>query len=95
MEKAMGDDKDVVARTAGDDVAKILDEQIKANGGLAGSLDLWKQARPYISDMVAIDVNYRFVNRISGRIAPYVKSFVKDAEAPQKIADTIQQHYVD
>ncbi|KAF4342621.1 elongation factor 3 [Fusarium beomiforme] len=95
MEKAMGDDKDVVARTSGEDVAKVLDEQIKANGGLTGNLDLWKQARPYISDMVAIDVNYRFVDRISGRIAPYIEGFVKDAEAPLKIADTIQKHYVE
>ncbi|KAM0556855.1 hypothetical protein ACHAPJ_005527 [Fusarium lateritium] len=95
MEKAMGDDKDVVARTSGDDVAKILDEQIKANGGLAGQLDLYKHARPYISDMVAIDVNYRFVDRISGRIAPYLKGMMKDAEAHQKVADAVQQYYVD
>jgi elongation factor 3 len=95
MEKAMGDDKDVVARTAGDDVAKVLDEQIKANGGLAGQAELYKLARPYISDMVAIDINFRFVNRISGRIAPYLKGMTKDAEASQKIADAVQKHYVD
>ncbi|KAH6956926.1 hypothetical protein DER45DRAFT_568626 [Fusarium avenaceum] len=95
MEKAMGDDKDVVARTSGEDVAKVLDEQIKANGGLAGQADLYKLARPYISDMVAIDINFRFVNRISGRIAPYLKGMTKDAEASQKIADAVQKHYVD
>jgi elongation factor 3 len=95
MEQAMGDDKDVVARTSGEDVAKVLDEQIKANGGLAAQQDLFKQARSYISDMVSIDVNYRFVNRISGRIAPYLTSFMKNAEAPQKIADAIQKHYVE
>lgn len=95
MEKAMGDDKDVVARTSGEDVAKVLDEQIKANGGLAGQADLYKLARPYISDMVAIDINFRFVNRISGRIAPYLKGMTKDAEDSQKIADAVQKHYVD
>ncbi|KAI8675196.1 hypothetical protein NCS57_00419800 [Fusarium keratoplasticum] len=95
MEKAMGNDKDIVARTSGDDVAQILDEQIKLNSGLAGQLDLYKQARPYISEMVAIDVNYRFVDRISARIAPYLKSFMQDPEAHQKVADAIQQHYVD
>ncbi|KAM0217170.1 hypothetical protein ACHAPA_000022 [Fusarium lateritium] len=95
MEKAMGDDKDVVARTSGEDVAKILDEQIKANGGLAGQADLYKLARPYISDMVAIDINFRFVNRISGRIAPYLQGMTKDGEVSQKIADTVQKHYVD
>ncbi|KAF5019307.1 hypothetical protein F66182_8700 [Fusarium sp. NRRL 66182] len=95
MEKAMGDDKDVVARTSGEDVAKILDEQIKVNNGLAGQSDLYKLARSYISDMVAIDVNYRYVNRISGRIAPYLKDLMQDPEAHQKVADAIQQHYVD
>ncbi|SPJ89777.1 related to translation elongation factor eEF3 [Fusarium torulosum] len=95
MEKAMGDDKDVVARTSGEDVAKVLDEQIKANGGLSGQADLYKLARPYISDMVAVDINFRFVNRISGRIAPYLKGMTKDAEASQKIADAVQKHYVD
>ncbi|KAI8681650.1 hypothetical protein NCS55_00417300 [Fusarium keratoplasticum] len=95
MEKAMGNDKDIVARTSGDDVAQILDEQIKLNSGLAGQLDLYKQARPYISEMVAIDVNYRFVDRISARIAPYLKGFMQDPEAHQKVADAIQQHYVD
>ncbi|KAF4994336.1 hypothetical protein FGRMN_5844 [Fusarium graminum] len=94
MEKAMGDDKDVVARTSGEDVAKILDEQVKANGGLAGQAELYKLVRVYISDMVAIDINYRFVNRISGRIAPYLKGMTKDAEAYQKIADAVQQHYI-
>ncbi|KAM0252620.1 hypothetical protein ACHAP5_000910 [Fusarium lateritium] len=95
MEKAMGDDKDVVARTSGEDVAKALDEQIKANGGLAGQADLYKLARPYISDMVAIDINFRFVNRISGRIAPYLQGMTTDAEVSQKIADAVQKHYVD
>ncbi|KAJ3525763.1 hypothetical protein NM208_g11500 [Fusarium decemcellulare] len=95
MEKAMGNDNDIIARTSGDDVAKILDDQAKANGGLAGQVDLYKQIRPYICDMVAIDVNYRFVDRISARIAPYLKNLTQDAEAHQKIADAIQQHYVD
>jgi len=34
MEKAMANDQEVIARTTLDDVAKILDEQIKKNGGL-------------------------------------------------------------
>jgi elongation factor 3 len=95
MEKAMGNDKDIIARTSGDDVAQFLDEQIKLNNGLAGQLDLYKQARPYIAEMVAIDVNYRFVDRIADRIAPYLKGFMQEPEAHQKVADAIQQHYVD
>ncbi|KAK2592146.1 [NU+] prion formation protein 1 [Conoideocrella luteorostrata] len=95
MEKAMANDKDVIARTTVDDVDKILDEQIKKNGGLAGQPDVFKFARTYIGDMVAADVNYRFVNRINGRIAPYLQTLMQTPEAAQKVADAIQQHYID
>ncbi|KAK5991186.1 [NU+] prion formation protein 1 [Cladobotryum mycophilum] len=95
MQKAMGNDKDIVARTTAEDVAKVLDEQIKKNNGLSGQGDIYKAARLYISDMVATDVNYRFVTRISARIAPYLKSLTVDPEAPQLIADAVQQYYVE
>lgn len=95
MEKAMGNDKDIVARTTADDVGKVLDEQIKKHGGLAGHSDLYKVARPYISDMVATDVNYRFVKRISGRVAPYLETLMRDAEAHQKVGDAIEQFYIE
>ncbi|UNI13812.1 [NU+] prion formation protein 1 [Purpureocillium takamizusanense] len=95
MEKAMGNDKDIVARTTADDVGKVLDEHIKKNGGLAGHLDLYKVARPYISDMVATDVNYRFVKRISGRIAPYLQTLMQDPEGHQNVGDAVEQFYVE
>ncbi|OAQ85028.1 mRNA-nucleus export ATPase (Elf1) [Purpureocillium lilacinum] len=95
MEKAMGNDKDIVARTTADDVGKVLDEQIKKHGGLAGHPDLYKVARPYISDMVATDVNYRFVKRISGRVAPYLETLMRDSEAHQKVGDAIEQFYIE
>ncbi|KJZ72559.1 hypothetical protein HIM_08083 [Hirsutella minnesotensis 3608] len=94
MEKAMGNDKDIIARTTPDDVAKIIDEQIKKNGGLVNDADLWKTARPYVSEMVATDVNYRFVNRISARIAPYLQSVAQQSGAHQKVADAVQEHYI-
>ncbi|CAM1501822.1 Fc.00g038060.m01.CDS01 [Cosmosporella sp. VM-42] len=95
MEKAMGNDKDIIAKTSGDDVAKILDHQIKLNKGLSGQLDAYKTLRPYICDMVAIDVNYRFVDRIAARIAPYLKELMQDSEAPQKVANAVQEFYVE
>lgn len=94
MEKAMANDQEVIARTTLDDVAKIVDEQIKKNGGLNAQQDIFKLVRPYIGDMVAIDVNYRFVTRISARIAPYLQPLLQDREAAQKIADAVQQYYV-
>lgn len=95
MQKAMGNDKDIIVRTTGDDVAKILDEKIKANHGLAGHLDTYKILRPYICDMVAIDVNYRFVDRIAARIAPYLNGLTQDPEAHQKVADAVQAYYIE
>ncbi|TDZ19893.1 [NU+] prion formation protein 1 [Colletotrichum orbiculare MAFF 240422] len=95
MDKAMGDDKDVIERTTGDDVSKILDAEIKKNGGLAGHLDVYKIARPYICDQVAEDVNHRFVTRIAGRIAPYLQSLMQTAGAHTNVADGVQKHYVE
>lgn len=94
MEKAMGDEKDVVPRTTGDDVAKIVDEHVKKNGGASGQADLYKLVRPYVCDQVAIDVNFRYVTRISARIAPYFQGLTQNPEASQKIADAVQEHYV-
>lgn len=95
MEKAMGDEKDIIVLTTGEDVAKILDGQIKSNGGLAGHPDSYKLLRPYICDQVAIDVNYRFVNRIAARIAPYINGLTVNSEAHQKIADGVQNFYIE
>jgi elongation factor 3 len=95
MEKAMGDDKDIIERTTGDDVAKILDEHVKKNQGVSSQADLYKVVRPYICDMIALDVNYRFVQRISGRIAPYLQSLVQESGAHEKVAEAVQQHYAD
>ncbi|KAF9875191.1 elongation factor 3 [Colletotrichum karsti] len=93
IEKAMGDDKDVVERVKGDDVAKILDAEIKKNGGLASQVD-FKVARSYICDQVAEDVNHRFVKRISARIAPYLQALVQTAGANTTIADAVEEYYV-
>lgn len=94
MKKAMGEDQDIIARTTSEDVVKVLDEQIKQNGGIAGQSEIYKQAQPYVSEMVATDVNFRFVTRIAARISPYLYGLLQNPEAPQKIADAVQQFYV-
>ncbi|PFH61236.1 hypothetical protein XA68_17870 [Ophiocordyceps unilateralis] len=95
MERAMGQDKDIIARTTADDVAKLLDDQIKKHNGLSGGvLDLYKLVRPYVCEMVAIDVNNRYVDRIAGRIAPYLLPLMREAGTHDKVADALQQHYV-
>ncbi|KAF7559603.1 hypothetical protein G7046_g4536 [Stylonectria norvegica] len=95
MEKAMGDDQEIetLARTTGDDIGKTLDLQIKKNGGLAGHVEAYKLLRPYVCDQVAIDVNYRYVSRISAIITPYLQGLMPDAN--QKVADAVQAYYVE
>ncbi|KHO00228.1 elongation factor 3 [Metarhizium album ARSEF 1941] len=96
MEKAMANDKDVIARTTLDDVDKLVDEHVKQHRGVAApKQDIYQLVRPYIGDMVATNVNYRFVSRIAARIAPYLQPLLQDPDAAQKIAHGVQQHYVD
>ena len=95
MQKAMGNEEDIIARATPDDVSKVLEEQINKNGGIAGHRDVYNVARPYICEMVATDANYRFVDRIPGRIAPYLKSLMQDPEAGPKVAEAVHQHFVE
>ncbi|KAI9904218.1 hypothetical protein N3K66_000747 [Trichothecium roseum] len=96
MEKAMGDDKDIVSRTTSEDVGKVLDEQLKKHNGIAPQhLDFFQGVRSYVGEMVSIDVNYRAVTRISARIAPYLRSLTKDVGADQAVADAVQEFYVE
>ncbi|EON99672.1 putative prion formation protein 1 protein [Phaeoacremonium minimum UCRPA7] len=95
MDKAMATDKAVAERTTADDVAKILDGEIKNHKGLAGDLETYKVLRPYICEQVAEDVNHRHVTRISGRITPYLKSLMQQPDAENVVAAAVQKHYVD
>ncbi|KAI1417356.1 prion formation protein [Hypoxylon sp. FL1857] len=94
MDKAMSNDKAVVERTSADDVAKVLDSEIKKNGGLAGDLEFYKIARPYICEMVAEDANHRQVDRIPARIAPYLKDIMHQPGASDSVASAVHQFYV-
>ncbi|KAG4217563.1 hypothetical protein PC116_g33957, partial [Phytophthora cactorum] len=94
MDKAMGNDKAVVERTSADDVAKVLDSEIKKNGGLSGDLDFYKLARPYICEMVAEDANHRQVDRIPARIAPYLKDLMHKQGANDAVASGVHEFYV-
>lgn len=95
MDQAMATDKEVVERLNGDDVAKILDAEIKNHKGLSCDQDTLRQLQPYVCDMVSEDVNHRFVDRIASKIAPYLKGLTKDAEAHEAIANAVQKYYVD
>lgn len=95
MDKAMATDKEVVERISSEDVAKVVDAEIKKNSGLAGDLESYKLLRPYMCEMVAEDVNHRFVDRIASRIAPYLNGFMQKPEAHEAVADDVQNYYVE
>ncbi|KAI4860668.1 prion formation protein [Hypoxylon rubiginosum] len=94
MDKAMGNDQAIVERTSVDDVAKVLDSAIKNNGGLSGDLEFYKVARPYLCEMVAEDANHRQVDRIPGRIAPYLKDLMHKSGASDAVASSVHKFYV-
>lgn len=100
IDKAIGDDdgnvaNGAIARTSDQDVAKVLDAEIKKNGGIPGDAEIVKVVLPYISTMVAIDVNQRELPRISARIVPYLKDIAKSPESAKFIGDAIEQFYVE
>ncbi|EXJ96229.1 hypothetical protein A1O1_01355 [Capronia coronata CBS 617.96] len=100
MKKAMGDDKDGVtagqiARTSTDDVLKVLDQQIRAHGGIQKEDQaIWKQGQIYVSDMVKEDVNLRVFSRVPGRVGPYLKYLLPEDKCTA-VADGVQKFYVD
>ncbi|RDW79977.1 hypothetical protein BP6252_04615 [Coleophoma cylindrospora] len=99
IDKAMGDDKDVnsttIERVSGDDVAKILEAEIKNNGGLGGDLDVFKLARPFICSMVAEDAHHRMVTRIAARVTPYLQHLMKSPDSASLVGAAVEKYYVD
>lgn len=95
MDVAMtADEAAVVVRTTADDVAKVLDAEIAKKGGLAADRAAYDVLRPYIGTMVAEDVNFRYVTRISAQIAQYLGPVLKDSSASQSVADAVQEYYI-
>ncbi|KAK2626481.1 hypothetical protein QTJ16_003656 [Diplocarpon rosae] len=99
IHKAMGDDdgsadSHVVERTSSEDVAKVLEAEIKKAGGLSDP-EAFNLARTYVGTMVAEDVNHRMINRIGARITPYIANIMKEAGAAEKVGTAVQQVYID
>ncbi|CAJ2504278.1 Uu.00g116720.m01.CDS01 [Anthostomella pinea] len=96
MDKAMSDDnnKTTVEKVSADDVAKVIDSEIKKNGGLSGDKDFFKLARPYICEMVAEDAYHRHISRIPSKIAPYLKDLMQKPGASDAVAAGVHQHFV-
>ncbi|KAL6882834.1 P-loop containing nucleoside triphosphate hydrolase protein [Trichoderma longibrachiatum] len=94
MEKAMGNDKDIIARTTVEDVAKVLDAEVQKHNAAVLQSDMYKLAKNYVCEIVATDVNYRYVTRISANVVPYLKSLLHP-DAAQQAGDALQQFYLE
>lgn len=100
INKAMGDDdgnvaNGAIARTSSDDVAKVLEAEIKKTAGLSGDLEVFKVAKPYISSMVAEDVNHRQLARISGNVTPYLEHIMTAPESAKAVGEAVEQFYIE
>lgn len=100
INKAMGDDKDGVtngqiARATTDDVLKVLDSQIRSQGGVhREDAAVWKAGQTYVSEMVREDVNARVLQRIRLRVAPYLR-YLLPQENCEAVADAVYKHFVE
>ncbi|KAK3337744.1 P-loop containing nucleoside triphosphate hydrolase protein [Cercophora scortea] len=94
MDKAMTDGRATVEKVSADDVAKVVDAEIKKNKGLAGDLDTYKLLRPYMCEQVAEVVNHRQLHRLKARVSPYLQSLMKDPEAGEAVAEGVYKFYV-
>jgi elongation factor 3 len=100
MRKAMGDDQDGVtngqiARTGTDDVLKVLDSQIRAQGGLQKEdMTVWKQGQKYVSELVREDVNARVFSRIPAQVGPYLK-YMMPEQHRSAVAEGVRKHFVE
>ncbi|CAD6444753.1 8adbc065-1fad-453e-91f5-d4096a3ef983 [Sclerotinia trifoliorum] len=102
MDKAMSDDAGNVAngislntKVTADEVSKVLESEIKKAGGIAGDLDIFKLAKPYMCDMVVENVNHRLTDRIASNITPYLEQIMKESGSAATVGDAVQQFYVE
>lgn len=84
-----------VERTSSDEVATLLEKEIKKNGGLLnypGDSELWPHAKKFISDSVAEDANQRALTRIVRNVEPYLQPLLDDGKAAL-VAQAVLEFY--
>jgi elongation factor 3 len=95
-QQASGDHASEITRTTPEDVAKVLEKETQANGGLIqmpGDASIWDLAKPYIATMVAEDVTLRKLDRIPGNIAPYMAPLMNESKS-EAVAEAVHKFYV-
>jgi elongation factor 3 len=98
---AMGEGEETIAngsltRTTTEDVLKVLEKEVKANGGVSEFPDdaLWNLLKTYISEMVREDVNNRSLERISSCIGPYLRGLM-DVDKGEAVSQVVEKHFVE
>ena len=102
IEKAMGEQNGslqngTTSRISAVEVASMLEKKVQDHYGLLGSpgnAEMWKFAKPYISELVAEDVIQREINRINGCVEPYLCPLVGDEKAAV-VGREIEEHYLE
>jgi elongation factor 3 len=101
IEAAIADKDDLahgaLARVSPDEVSSVLEKEISNAGGLQnfpGDAELWTVAKKYISEMIAEDIHERQIERISNLVGPYLAPLM-NAGASDKVAEAVQQFYID
>ncbi|KAK2786209.1 hypothetical protein FQN52_007958 [Onygenales sp. PD_12] len=101
IHKAMGDDSTTlangaVAQATTEEVLAVLEQQVKAHGGLVQKQDeaFWNIAKTYIAEMIRDDANSRLLDRIPQCTGPYLRQLVNDGQE-DVIASAVHAHFVE
>ncbi|KAL6711331.1 [NU+] prion formation protein 1 [Coniothyrium glycines] len=101
IDRAMADkdgniDSGAIARTQPADVAKVLDKQVAAAGGLLdfpGDAEIYAIAKNYVATMIAEDVDQRQLTRLP-QYGAYFQPLLNAGEA-EKFANAVHQFYIE
>ncbi|KAI9698569.1 MAG: hypothetical protein M1820_007459 [Bogoriella megaspora] len=102
INKAMGDRdgevvRGVIARTTLEDVAAVIDAEVKKSSGLLdlpGDTETWQYTRKYCAEMISEDVNQRQIGRIPSCLGPYLQALLKEG-ASSRVAESVEKFYID
>ena len=100
MLNAMGENADTttkkqVAKTSSEDVLKVLEKEVRAQGGISKEDNtLWKDGQHYVSALVREDINVRVFSRIPSLVAPYLR-YIMPEDSCKAVADGVQKYFVE
>lgn len=100
MVQAMGENADPatlkqIGRNSTDDIVKVLEREIKAQGGVSkDNAKLWEEGRPYVANLIREDLNVRLFNRIPQNVGPYLKYMLSD-DSSKTVATAVQKHFLE